>query len=105
MKKQTVSKQEFINELVTELKEQDVKLSKEAMKKVLAAIEEEIGFIVLEGKQINIFGTQYSSREVAAKTGVINMGARKGETWTTPAQIVPTVKLLDGKKKELTTEI
>lgn len=105
MKKQTVSKQDFINDLVTELREQDVKLTKEAMKKVLATIEEEIGFIVLEGKQINIFGTQYSSREVPAKTGKINMGARKGETWTTPAQIVPTVKLLDGKKKELTTEI
>lgn len=104
MKKQSVGKQEFINEVVAELKEQDMKLSKEAMKKVLNVIEEKIGNVIKEGKQINLFGTQYSSREVAAKTGEINFGSRKGETWTTPAKVIPTVKFLDSKKTELTIE-
>ncbi|WP_270504459.1 HU family DNA-binding protein [Paraclostridium sordellii] len=104
MKKQAVGKQEFINEVVAELKEQDVKLSKESMKKVLTVIEEKIGNVIKEGKQINLFGTQYSVREVAAKEGIINFGSRKGEKWTTPAMIVPHVKFLDAKKKELTIE-
>lgn len=102
MKKETMNKQEFVNEVVEGLKAQDIKLSKEAMKKVVAEMEAVIDSAVKAGKQVNVFGVQHSSREVAAKTGIIQLGSRKGEQWTTPARIVPTVKLLDSKKKELT---
>lgn len=102
MKREQVTKQEFVNEVVEALKEQNVKITKEGFKKVMAVMEETTGNIVKEGKQVTVLGVKHSGREVGAKTGKINFGSRAGEMWSTPAQIVPTVSLLDSKKKELT---
>ena len=59
----------------------------------LDAIVETIIEAVAEGQEVNIAGFgKFAPVEVAERTGIIQMGDRKGETYTTPAHKAPKFK-------------
>lgn len=100
-----MKKAELITEIVEVLKEREVKASQVLVKEVLVALEDTIDAVVLEGEEVTVCGVKFGSKEVDAKEGVINFGEKQGQTWSTPAMIVPTVKLLKSKKDALSKKI
>lgn len=100
-----MKKQELIVKVVEILKEREVKTSQENVKQTLIALEEVLGKVVNERDEVAFCGLKISTKETAEQTRVHNFGENKGEEYTVPAKIVPTVKFLDSKKKELSKEI
>ena len=66
----------------------------------LDAVTTVITNALVEGKDVKIsgFGT-FSAVEVAERTGIIQMGDRKGETYTTPAHRAPKFKAASALKE------
>lgn len=100
-----MKKQELITGIVEILKEREVKASQVLVKEVLEALEETIDAVVEAQDEVTVCGIKIATKEQEAKSGVINFGSRQGETWSTNKMIVPTVKFLDSKKKQLSVEI
>ena len=96
-----MKKQEFIVEVTNVLKEKEVKASQEMVKQVLIAMEEVVDGVVEAQDEVALLGMKISTKEQAAKEGVINFGEKQGQTYTVPAKIVPTVKYLKAKKDAL----
>jgi DNA-binding protein HU-beta len=65
----------------------------------LNAVTTVITNALVEGQDVKItgFGT-FSAVEVAERTGIIQMGDRKGETYTTPAHRAPKFKAASALK-------
>ena len=65
----------------------------------LNAVTTVITDALVEGQDVKItgFGT-FSAVEVAERTGIIQMGDRKGETYTTPAHRAPKFKAASALK-------
>ena len=66
----------------------------------LNAVTTVITNALVEGQDVKItgFGT-FSAVEVAERTGIIQMGDRKGETYTTPAHRAPKFKAASALKE------
>ena len=79
-------------ELISKLAEA-MGTTKKAAEEALDAVTTVITEALVEGQDVKItgFGT-FSAVEVAERTGVIQMGDRKGETYTTPAHRSPKFK-------------
>lgn len=100
-----MKKQELITGIVEVLKEKDVKASQTLVKEVLVALEEVVDAVVEARDEVTVCGIKIATKEVDAKEGIINFGEKQGETWTTPAMVVPTAKFLKSKKDSLSVEI
>ena len=48
---------------------------------------------------------KFESKVQKGRTGTINIGNRKGETYATSDKIVPSVKFIGSKKESLTREV
>lgn len=68
----------------------------------LSAIIGVITDSLVEGEEVNISGLgKFSTAEVGEKTGTIQLGDRKGETYTTPAHTKPCFKFAKAVKDVL----
>ncbi|MEY8352585.1 HU family DNA-binding protein [Lachnospiraceae bacterium 54-53] len=79
-------------ELITALSEK-VGTSKKVSDEFVSALIETVTEELAKGEKVSLvgFGT-FSVSEVAERTGIIQMGERKGETYTTPAHKKPSFK-------------
>lgn len=68
-------------------------VTKKDAEAVVSAFTDTVTEVMAAGDKITLvgFGT-FEAVDVAEKTGVIRMGARKGETYTTPAHKAPKFK-------------
>ncbi|AEB77402.1 HU family DNA-binding protein (plasmid) [Clostridium botulinum] len=79
-------------ELVNSMAEKAV-LTKKDAELALKAFIESVKEALKEGKKIQLigFGT-FETREQKGRTGTINFGSKKGETYTSKDKIVPVFK-------------
>ena len=89
-----MNKAEFItkfSEKMTELSEK--KVTKKSAEEALMALAAVVIEALNDGETVKIpdLGT-FSAVDVAERTGIIQMGDRKGETYTTPAHKAPKFK-------------
>lgn len=86
-------------ELIAKLAEK-MDCTKKAAEEALDAVSAVITEALVEGQDVKIsgFGT-FSAVEVAERTGIIQMGDRKGETYTTPAHRAPKFKAASALKE------
>jgi DNA-binding protein HU-beta len=85
-------------ELIAKLAE-TMNTTKKAAEEALDAVTAVITEALADGQDVKItgFGT-FSAVEVAERTGIIQMGDRKGETYTTPAHRSPKFKAASALK-------
>lgn len=100
-----MKKDEFIREIVEIAKENEIKLSQTNVKNTIDMMELALDRIVDRKDSVNVMGYKFYGKEQAARTGKINVGVRKGETYTSPKKLVVGVKVLNSKKKQLEKEI
>ena len=97
-----MKKQEFIQNVVTIAKDNNIKLTKDTASKLLDIIEETIDGVIVAQEQVTIMGMKFETKLQKGRTGTINLGSRAGETYSTPDKIVPSVKFVKSKKDSLT---
>ena len=79
-------------EFITKLAEEQGK-TKKAAGEDLTAFVKVITDVLVEGDSVKIPGLgTFSAVDVAERTGIIQMGDRKGETYVTPAHKAPKFK-------------
>lgn len=93
-----MKKQEFIKNVITIAKENDIKLTKETADKMLDVIEEAIDGVIEAQDHVTVMGMKFETKLQKGRTGTINLGSRAGETYSTPDKIVPSVKFTKAKK-------
>ena len=99
-----MKKQEFIQNVVTIAKENEIKLTKDTASKILDIIEEAIDGVMIADEQVTVMGMKFETKLQKGRTGTINLGSRAGETYSTPDKIVPSVKFVKSKKDSLTKQ-
>lgn len=99
-----MKKLEFIQNVVTIGKENDLKLTQDIANRMLDVVEAAIDDVILSGEHVTVMGMKFESKVQKGRTGTINIGNRKGETYSTPDRIVPSVKFLGSKKESLSRE-
>ena len=99
-----MKKLEFIQNVVTIGKENDLKLTQDIANRMLDVVEAAIDDVILSGEHVTVMGMKFDSKVQKGRTGTINIGNRKGETYSTPDRIVPSVKFLGSKKESLSRE-
>ena len=97
-----MKKQEFIQNVVTIAKENEIKLTKDTAGKLLDIIEETIDGVIVANEQVTAMGMKFETKLQKGRTGTINLGSRAGETYSTPDKIVSNVKFIKSKKDSLT---
>lgn len=91
------------NELVASVAEK-ASVPKKAVADVLSSIGEVIAEAMVAGDKVTLNGIgTFEVVDVPEKTGVIRMGARKGETYTKPAHKAPKFKM-SGTMRKLVIE-
>lgn len=100
-----MKKIEFIQNVVTIAKENEIKLTQDTANKVLDVIEEAIDGVITSGEHVTIMGIKFEPKLQKGRTGTINLGNRSGETYSTPDKIVPAVKFVKSKKEALSREV
>ncbi len=96
-----MKKHEFIQNVVTIAKENEIKLTQDTASKLLDIIEEAIDGVIEAQDQVTVMGMKFSTKLQKGRTGTINLGSRAGETYSTPNKIVPNVKFIKSKKDSL----
>ena len=99
-----MKKLEFIQNVVAIGKENDLKLTQDIANRMLDVVEAAIDDVILSGEHVTVMGMKFDSKVQKGRTGTINIGNRKGETYSTPDRIVPSVKFLGSKKESLSRE-
>lgn len=99
-----MKKLEFIQNVVALGKENNLKLTQDTANKVLDVVEAAIEDVIVSGEHVTVMGMKFESKVQKGRTGTINIGNRKGETYSTPDRIVPSVKFLGSKKESLSRE-
>ena len=99
-----MKKLEFIQNVVAIGKENDLKLTQDIANRMLDVVEAAIDDVILSGEHVTVMGMKFESKVQKGRTGTINIGNRKGETYSTPDRIVPSVKFLGSKKESLSRE-
>lgn len=80
-------------QLVKELAER-TSLTQKDISTVLDTFQEVVKDTVANGDKVSLTGfLTFSKKHVDAKTGVIQLGEKKGQTWTTPAKDEISVKI------------
>ena len=95
------------SELITRLSEKmtevtETKVTKKAAEEALTALVAVVTDALVEGETVKIpdLGT-FSVVDVAERTGIIQMGDRKGETYVTPAHKAPKMKIANSLKETI----
>lgn len=69
-------------------------VSKKDVKAVIDILPDVIKEVVAGGDKVSLVGfATFSKKHVDAKTGIIQLGDKKGETWSTPEKDVVAVSL------------
>lgn len=80
-------------QLVKELAER-TNLTQKDISTVLDAFQSVVKDTVANGDKVSLTGfLTFDKKHVEAKTGVIQLGEKKGQTWTTPAKDEISVKI------------
>ena len=80
-------------ELVKEISNQNT-LSQKDVVTVIDAFQNIVKDTVVSGDKVALTGfLTFDKKHVDAKTGVIQLGEKKGQTWTTPAKDEISVKI------------
>lgn len=80
-------------QLVKELAER-TSLTQKDISTVLDTFQEVVKDVVVNDDKVSLTGfLTFSKKHVDAKTGVIQLGEKKGQTWTTPAKDEISVKI------------
>ena len=80
-------------QLVKELAER-TNLTQKDISTVLDAFQSVVKDTVVNGDKVSLTGfLTFDKKHVEAKTGVIQLGEKKGQTWTTPAKDEISVKI------------
>ena len=80
-------------ELVKEISNQST-LSQKDVATVIDAFQNIVKNAVVSGDKVALTGfLTFNKKHVDAKTGVIQLGEKKGQTWTTPAKDEISVKI------------
>ena len=80
-------------QLVKELAER-TNLTQKDISTVLDAFQSVVKDTVANGDKVSLTGfLTFNKKHVEAKTGVIQLGEKKGQTWTTPAKDEISVKI------------
>ena len=80
-------------QLVKELAER-TNLTQKDISTVLDAFQSVVKDTVANGDKVSLTGfLTFDKKHVKAKTGVIQLGEKKGQTWTTPAKDEISVKI------------
>ena len=80
-------------QLVKELAER-TSLTQKDISTVLDTFQEVVKDAVVNDDKVSLTGfLTFSKKHVDAKTGVIQLGEKKGQTWTTPAKDEISVKI------------
>ena len=80
-------------QLVKELAER-TSLTQKDISTVLDTFQEVVKDAVVNDDKVSLPGSlTFSKKHVDAKTGVIQLGEKKGQTWTTPAKDEISVKI------------
>ena len=80
-------------QLVKELAER-TNLTQKDISTVLDAFQSVVKDTVTNGDKVSLTGfLLFDKKHVEAKTGVIQLGEKKGQTWTTPAKDEISVKI------------
>ena len=96
-----MKKQEFIQNVVAIAKEKEIKITQETASKILDVIEEAIDGVIVAQDYVTIMGMKFDTKLQKGRTGTIKLGARAGETYSTPDKVVPAVKFTKSKKDAL----
>jgi nucleoid DNA-binding protein len=96
-----MKKQEFIQNVVAIAKEKEIKITQETASKILDVIEEAIDGVIVAQDYVTIMGMKFDTKLQKGRTGIINLGSRAGEAYTTPDKVVPNVKFIKSKKDSL----
>ena len=96
-----MKKQEFIQNVVAIAKEKEIKITQETASKILDVIEEAIDGVIVAQDHVTIMGMKFDTKLQKGRTGIINLGSRAGEAYTTPDKVVPNVKFIKSKKDSL----
>ena len=100
-----MKKLEFIQNVVALGKENNLKLTQDTANKMLDIVEAAIDDVIVSGEHVTVMGMKFESKVQKGRTGTINIGNRKGETYATSDKIVPSVKFIGSKKESLTREV
>ena len=80
-------------QLIKELAER-TNLTQKDISTVLDAFQSVVKDTVTNGDKVSLTGfLTFDKKHVEAKTGVIQLGEKKGQTWTTPAKDEISVKI------------
>ena len=83
-----MNKQELVTAMANKMES-----SKVDAEKALSAFIEVVTDALVSRDDVNIIGFgKFATAEVKEKSGIIQLGDRKGETYTTPAHTKPTFK-------------
>ena len=96
-----MKKQEFIQNVVAIAKEKEIKITQETASKILDVIEEAIDGGIVAQDYVTIMGMKFDTKLQKGRAGIINLGSRAGEAYTTPDKVVPNVKFIKSKKDSL----
>ena len=96
-----MKKQEFIQNVVAIAKEKEIKITQETASKILDVIEEAIDGVIVAQDYVTIMGMKFDTKLQKGRTGIINLGSRAVEAYTTPDKVVPNVKFIKSKKDSL----
>ena len=78
-----MKKLEFIQNVVALGKENNLKLTQDTANKVLDVVEAAIEDVIVSGEHVTVMGMKFESKVQKGRTGTINIGNRKGETYAT----------------------
>lgn len=96
-----MKKHEFIQNVVAVAKQNEIKLTQDTASKILDIIEEVIDGVIVADEHVTVMGMKFETKLQKGRTGVINLGSRAGEAYSTPDKIVPSVKFVKSKKDAL----
>lgn len=96
-----MKKHEFIQNVVAVAKQNEIKLTQDTASKILDIIEEVIDGVIVANEHVTVMGMKFETKLQKGRTGVINLGSRAGEPYSTPDRVVPCVKFVKSKKDAL----
>lgn len=99
-----MNKGELVKFIADELKVKGHKANQALVRDMLDAVEHAVEAVVKGQGEVIIGGVKVSTKLQKGRTGIIMLGDKKGETYTTNDKIVPTAKVIPSVKKALSVE-
>lgn len=99
-----MNKGELVKFIADELKAKGHKANQALVRDMLDAVEHAVENVVENKGSLAIGGMKVETKVQKGRKGIIQLGDRKGQEYVTNDKIVPTVKFMPSKKKELSVE-